>query len=211
MEPSSALTRCASACAAMRRGCVWPIMPADAAPQLEADLRQLRALAAAGGAADDRRPGERRWRPRSRRDARAPAGSRRSGSRGTDAGAPATALDGARTCASQPLDLARIDRRGRAARAGRSRPASRRRSRSRQPADAPRALRGSGRARQPSSRLARAHSASSSARRRRPPACGPPPRARASMLAEASLELARSRRAARPRDRRRGAAPAARR
>ena len=45
--------RAAVARAAMRRGCVWPIKPADAAPELEADFRQLRGLARAGFAADD--------------------------------------------------------------------------------------------------------------------------------------------------------------
>ncbi len=32
MVPSSALMRFDSACAAMRRGCVWPIMPATPRP-----------------------------------------------------------------------------------------------------------------------------------------------------------------------------------
>ena len=51
--PSSSATRSAIVRAATRRGWVWPISPCDAAAQLEAQLRQLRALARAGLAGDD--------------------------------------------------------------------------------------------------------------------------------------------------------------
>ncbi len=39
--------------AAIRRGCVWPIRPLLAAPEFQADFRQLGGLAGAGFAADD--------------------------------------------------------------------------------------------------------------------------------------------------------------
>ena len=52
-RPSSSAMRSATVRAAIRRGWVWPIAAADAAPELEADLRQLRGLARARLAGDD--------------------------------------------------------------------------------------------------------------------------------------------------------------
>jgi hypothetical protein len=68
--------RLATLDAAMRRGCVWPISPrpagAQAAAELERDLRQLRRLARAGLAADD----DHRVRGHRARDLLAPGGDR---------------------------------------------------------------------------------------------------------------------------------------
>ena len=51
--PSSSATRSAIVRAATRRGWVWPISPSTPRPELEAQLRQLRALARSGLAGDD--------------------------------------------------------------------------------------------------------------------------------------------------------------
>ena len=53
MVPSSSATRSAIVRAATRRGWVWPIRPCTPRPSLEAELRELRALARAGLAGDD--------------------------------------------------------------------------------------------------------------------------------------------------------------
>ena len=51
--PSSSAIRSATVRAAIRRGWVWPIMPAHAAAELQADLGDLGGLARAGLAGDD--------------------------------------------------------------------------------------------------------------------------------------------------------------
>ena len=137
-----------------------------APPHFEADLRQLRALAAARGAADDHDLVRLRSRGGCPRAARARAAFRRRRIGGTEARRAATSSADARTCALEPRQLARIGGGGLARQAieRRLQPAPVAQQAVRQQFTQGRKTRCGGlravMAAQPSSRLARTHSAS---------------------------------------------------